>query len=296
MVTRPGPGGLAEALRGHVPAASVVDRAALEDALTALQAAARGAWPDITIAPEVFVRFLAERLPPGEDVLAGLSRLHAADLYLACGCALGDEAAVTAFERRVLPQVGPALTRAKVPRPLADEVKQILRIRLLVPDGGEPRITGYSGRGALVRWVQIGAMRQALILGRRRKTHGELDGSIDLELHAAGPDPELDYLKTRYAAEFTAAFRAALAALPRRDRNVLRLHFVHALNIEQIGVVYHVHRATVARWIGHAREALLRDTRGALGARLQLRPEELDSLLDLVRSRLDVSLSTLGVD
>jgi len=71
---------------------------------------------------------------------------------------------------------------------------------------------------------------------------------------------------------------------------VLRLHLLDGLNIDRIGQLHDVHRATAARWLASAREALAKDTQRILQARLQVSRSEFESLLRLVRSDLDVSL------
>jgi RNA polymerase sigma-70 factor len=103
----------------------------------------------------------------------------------------------------------------------------------------------------------------------------------------------MEYLKRRYTREFRAALREALAALPREQREVLRLNFVHGLNIQAIGQRLNIHRATVARWISSARQAVFAETRRLLSERLKLAPSEFDSLLRMVRSQLDQSMAGL---
>jgi len=102
-------------------------------------------------------------------------------------------------------------------------------------------------------------------------------------------DPELNFIKKRYREHFDKAFREALRGLSPRDKNVLRL-YLDGLNIERIGVCYGVHRATVARWIGDARERLLGETRAKLASDLHLQASEIDSLVGLLKSQVEVSL------
>jgi RNA polymerase sigma-70 factor (ECF subfamily) len=89
---------------------------------------------------------------------------------------------------------------------------------------------------------------------------------------------------------------AALGRLESRERNLLRLHHVHGLSMDAVGATYQAPRSTVARWIVRARERLLTLTREELTARLGLTPGELDSMLRLVCSQLDVSLRQLMTD
>jgi len=65
------------------------------------------------------------------------------------------------------------------------------------------------------------------------------------------------------------------------------------LSIDQIGALYHLHRATAARRVVKAREALLTATRTALAARLGLTTEQLESVLQLIASRMDASVERL---
>ena len=79
---------------------AVPSDADLEPALDRMLVAARAAWPGVAISDEVFLGHLAGALrqaaaPSVEDWLA---RGTASDLYLACGCALGDPAAIAAFD------------------------------------------------------------------------------------------------------------------------------------------------------------------------------------------------------
>ena len=74
---------------------------------------------------------------------------------------------------------------------------------------------------------------------------------------------------------------------------MLKQHLVERLTIDQIGGLYHLHRATAARRLARAREALLGATRSALARRLELPLERLVGVLDLLASRLEVSVERL---
>jgi RNA polymerase sigma-70 factor, ECF subfamily len=91
------------------------------------------------------------------------------------------------------------------------------------------------------------------------------------------------------------AFRDALTAsidrLELGDRNLLRFHYFHGLDLGQLADMFASHRPTIERRLAKIREQLLRDTRRGLAARLPLAKPELDHLLDLARARLDIALS-----
>lgn len=247
---------------------------------------ARAAWPDLPDVSEAFVR-------RAEVTLAGGPRVVGPDLYLACALTAGDADAHRAFERTIIPALEPSLRRIDPSPAFGDEVKQALRDRLFVAvDGAEPRIAAYTARGPLKAWVRVAAVRLALDI--RARARRELPASDDSELgQAVELDPEIALLKTTYAAEVNRALAGAITTLTARERAVLKLNVVDGLNIAEIGGVYGVHRATIARWIARARERLFDRTRADLRDRLQLSPSELDSVVRLVRSQIDLRMSQI---
>jgi RNA polymerase sigma-70 factor, ECF subfamily len=273
----------------------------LEEQLRGMLAGGRAAWPEVALPAPLFLRHLAERLPEAAPFRA-LPFVLVTDLYLACACVHGVPGALPAFEARFLSQVDNFLAHMTAERrdagDLADEVRQALRERLLLsPAETAPKLAEYSGRGALLMWVRVAALRTALNLrrteGRRRERPLEAEGQ---DLGAAlpiGEDPELAYLKGRYATEVADAVRAATAALPPQQRVILRLYWVEGQGTDRIAAAFRVNRSTVTRWLAASREAILGETRRRLMERLQLSPAEFESLVRVVRSRIDVSLRTL---
>lgn len=222
---------------------------------------------------------------------------HAADLALVRACAAGDQAAFVEVERRFRAELAGALSRIGLTRPEIDEVGQTVRERLFVgkPDA-PPRILEYSGKGALASWFRAVIVRAGIDLRRVRNRIAEAPSNDDeplLTIAGATDDPEIENLRARYAEPFKRALADAVRALPTDERNTLRLNVVDGLNIEQIGRIYGVHRATIARWIAHARETIASETRRLLLERLKLQPAELDSLVRLCRSRIDIGPSIL---
>jgi RNA polymerase sigma-70 factor (ECF subfamily) len=126
-----------------------------------------------------------------------------------------------------------------------------------------------------------------LIRGDRRYVELDSDGRVG----AHGPDPELDYLKDRYSREFASAIGITLAALSSEERSLLSLYFLDGLTLAAIASVFKVHESTVARWIARARTRVLDETRNLLRERLEVDTAELDSLMALVRSRIDLRIS-----
>ncbi len=260
------------------------DEAAVDRAFAAAQAAN----PGVSLDPARFAARLAAEIGAGP-----LDGLHTNDLYLALACATGDAAALARFEATYAPEIARALARLGLRGPAAEEIHQRLRHKLFVAEeGAEPRVASYSGRGPLRAWLRALVAHEALSEHRRR---GREDHETDSKLgdRAAGDDPELAEIRARYAAPFRDAFRDALAALPPRDRNVLRLVYTEGLSVEQVAILYNVHRVSVSRWLGATRKALLEETRGRLRDRLRLDDAELASLTRLCLSQIDVSLDRL---
>ena len=76
-----------------------------------------------------------------------------------------------------------------------------------------------------------------------------------------------------------------------RERNLLKQSVLFGATVDDLGALYKVHRATAARWIAAAREHLVEETRQRMIAHLRIGPAEYDSILELIHSQLDVSVS-----
>jgi RNA polymerase sigma-70 factor (ECF subfamily) len=172
----------------------------------------------------------------------------------------------------------------------ADDFRQACHVKLFT--SSPPKIAEYSGQGDLRHWLRVTLMRTLIDLSRARR-HLEVPANEERLLEVPGPDhdPELGYLKTHYEGEFRRAFEEAAADLSADDRNVLRAHFMHGLTVDEIGRMLGVHRATAARRVAKARDDLLAGTRRRLMNKLRLDREELDSVLRMIESNVQVSLA-----
>ena len=267
---------------------------ALEPVLGAVVSAGAAAWPAVALEPAVFVRHLALHTPGQEDAAAWLATLHAADLHLACACAAGLPAALAAFDDRYLASLDLLVARARLTPDALDELRQRLRESLFLPREGKPaRIADYAGRGPLEQWLRVAALRTASNLRRSDRARP------DHQQQGAGPeaiasiDPELAVIRRRLGDDFTRALRDAFERLDPRDRSLVRMHFSERLGIDQLAPIFQVSRATAARWLKQAREALVQGTLEALRSRLKMSQDELESLLGVVRSKLEFSLGAL---
>lgn len=248
----------------------------------------RTVWPDFAVSGTGFARHMISHLPSGADPET-LEGINAEELFFAFALVEGDSTALRVFERDHVREL--ALVARQVDAGSADEVVQRLRHRMLV--GPSAKLRDYSGAGSLRRWLKVAAKRLALDMrraaGRRRES--DLDGEGGAGALVAEVDPELNYIKAHYREEFRAAFAEAMKSLDARSRSMLKLHLVHRLSIDEIAPMQQVHRATVARWIAKARQELADKTRVALGRRIGVATNEVDSVIHLIASRLDVTVS-----
>ena len=238
----------------------------------------------------------AELLAHAAAAVAGGARLaHAGELALAWAVGRGDPGALRRFEREVLPEADSAAKKLDRAAPFADEVRQAVRVRLAVGDGGAPpKILAYRGTGPLRAWVAVVALRVALNLKRAAgRAPEEPGGDVLADVVDREPDPELQHLRTLYRAELREALAAALAALADRDRALLRLRFVDGLELAHVGRLYRVHESTASRWVSAAVAAVAADARRRLVERLAVAPAVADSIARMVASQLDLSIARL---
>jgi len=263
----------------------------LERAVLDAHAAGCRAWPSLRPDPGAFHSHVVKLLGPTADP-EHVAALHV-DMVLACSCLHGDGDAIRLFDERIIPNARAGARTLDMSSAFIDEVEQLVRHRLLVSDASQsPKLASYAGRGPLGAWVRVVAVRIAIPLLRRGAREQDFDSESVLRLAGSADDLELHYIKAQYVGEFEEAIRGACKTLTKRMRNVLRMRFVDDLNIDQIGLIYQVHRATVARWIAKARETVFEETRRQLERTLKTKisSAEYGSLIRMIRSRLDLSL------
>lgn len=274
----------------EVPVSRSQLEAALQDALDV----AHSRWPDVTLRAETFLPFLAARIPPNRTLLQALQEMQIDELHLTCAFLNGDLRAASALEADYLRRIDNVLVRIGVPASDIPDIRQIIYQKLLLPRGEkEPLLARYSGRGPLKAWLRVVATREARDLLQQGQLEQPVEIDTLLRMLPPEPDAEIGQLKEAYRSGREAAFREAFASLSSKERNILRYHIIGGLNIDRIGALYDVHRATVARWIATIREKLLERTREGLMRRLAVGPAELDSILRLIDSRIELSLQGL---
>jgi RNA polymerase sigma-70 factor len=248
-------------------------------------------WPDVPV-PASLEEYLRQRVASGQAIAAWLASAKLDDLYLACACSEGSEAALVAFEREHIAKIPVHLARLRPTPDQLDEVMQVIRERLFVgTDGRPPRIAEYTGKGALGAWVRVMAVRAAIDMQR-----GRVDLPIEATLENAAASlsgADAEYVKRRYGALLRSAIARAIGALSAEQRMLLRLHFAERNTLDQLAAKLRMHPGTIWRKIAAARSAIVEETRKILREDASVSTDDFNSILRTVHSQVDVSLSQL---
>jgi RNA polymerase sigma-70 factor, ECF subfamily len=240
---------------------------------------AHARWPLIKLEAPAFKEHLAR--------LGRVVPAYPLDAYLAAACAAGNVAAVRVLEEELISRIPDVIRRVDRSAAFAADLSQQVRIRLLVRDGDTPpRIARYTGEVPLSAWIRVVALR--LAYNAKRGTKPSRDALAE---EATSNDPELEYLRGQYRETFVRSFKEALGALPKDDRTVLRLHYVDGVNIDGIGRIFQVHRATVARWLVRIRADVLTRAKVLLAEHVGADVDEAESVVAALAGEVDFTLS-----
>lgn len=263
----------------------------LEAAIREAYAAAQEVWPGCTLALERFHGELVRRLS-GAIEPAKLRAICTADVYLAIAALDGDPVAIQHLERELLAEIAHAARKLRASEDQAAEVGgHIRRILFTVEPGRSAGLAEYKGQGNLRGYVRVIASRElirSINRGRKEQPIEPLLNKLDIS-HA----PELSLLKSRYGVAIAESLHAAIEALDERSRTLLRYTMVSGWTVNRIGKLYGVHGATASRWIAAAREALANRVREQVAQRLAIATDEVDSIVRLVQSQVDISLARI---
>jgi len=237
------------------------------------------AW--VSGSEQAFVAFVRER---ADDAAAEVLLPRVADFALLFGCLEGRDDVLRAFDERILDNLGRAFASEA-------DVKQDLLARLFLPSGSRaPRALRYGGTGPLAGWVRRTATN--LLRSSRRKSDPP---AADGERAAAEPSqeagPEEDYRSKVETFAFRTALREATSALGARDRELLRLHAVERLTVQQLADRFDVHRETAGRWLDAARAALAEATRAHLEQALGLSRE---ATRGVIAEAIEAGIGSIG--
>jgi RNA polymerase sigma-70 factor (ECF subfamily) len=168
-----------------------------------------------------------------------------------------------------------------------DEARQRILERIML--GSPPKIAQYDGRAPLGSWLRVSIAREAIYLHKRGQREIDLSDEL-LVLPSTESDPELELFKRAFRSTYRRAFETAVESLSTRERSLLRQHLVLLMSIDELATVYGVHRATTARWVADAKDELGKRMRMELAARLKMSQAEIDRVVGLVESRLDITV------
>ena len=247
--------------------------------LNRIREQAQAQWPDLTFDFAVFERY-AERIGVDDVHLSA----HGLDLLLVSSVLDGRDQALRVFDK-LLASVIVVVGRIDPARAFIDDVGQELRVKLLT--GVEPKLWGYGAVGPLGEWLRVAALRTALNLKRSDR----LLPTDDVPVAAVLDGFDDAQMKQFYLQELNGAIESGFRKLTVRERTLLRLHFVDGLNIERIGIMYGVHRATVARWLVTIRERLFEELRAHLASTHGLNDTDVRSLYRRMQQDVHVTIS-----
>jgi RNA polymerase sigma-70 factor, ECF subfamily len=250
-------------------------------------AAACKRWPEFAVELPQFSDELARRLG-GKLEATQLASLCTDDLYLAIACLNGDRVAIDHLERDYLSPVDHAGRKLDATDDQVAEVRDHLRRILFSAEPGRAgALAEFTGRGDLRGYLEVIVQRElarAINRGRGEQPIEPLLEQLDLSRV-----PDLRDLHAQYGAKITAAVRAALERLDKRDRALLGYSLVGSWSIAQIGELYGVDRSTTVRWLTTARNTLADQIRKEVSARVQIPLEELYAVVREVRTRINIS-------
>ena len=292
------------------------------DWLDRLIAEGRQAWPKLALDAQIFRAYLVERADDPDDSKDTMDRgdsesdegkgktvgsdrpssgltASVADLYLACACLCEVPGAVEAFETTHHGVVTAAIRQIDPSPAFGDDVRQDLATLLFVPqnEGGNkpPKIAQYGGRGPLATWTFVTVLNMARRRKRQSASRAVAEESAMREglyeaLNREG-DPQLLPLKKVFATELKAALYTAIDALPTRDRLWLYMNVVRGVAMDRLGAASGASQSKVSRHIRDTKEQILNAAKQHLREQHKLTETECDSLVRLVQSQVDFTLS-----
>ncbi|HEY6640878.1 hypothetical protein [Povalibacter sp.] len=248
----------------------------------------RDTYPRIDLSRDTFIMFAHARAETWKG-----NPDRAADMFLACACVERIPAAVAeflaAFGERIPQYLGKLARNAD----LVAEVRQILVTRCVIGDANKaPALMAYSATGSLEGWLRATAVREALSMHREGDRHAS-DADAALEAQISWVDHEISLFKQIYREPVSHAFATACAALDAEDRALLRLHYVDGVTTAKLATMFGISRATLIRRLAASRALLVERVKAALKVASGVADQDVDSVLRLVRSQIDLRLSVV---
>jgi len=249
-----------------------------------------------------------------------INELQHGDVYLALGCARGNEAAWWEFDRCYRSFIERLARHLLTTRADADEVIDHIYAELFgtrVVDGVRlSKFRTYTGRGTLKGWLRAVVSNAVIDFYRRRQDEISLDRleeigeeprvrhSRQAHAHRAEESMLATVVRERYRTVIVAALDHALGTLDDHEKLLLLYYHVDGLKLREIarlvqepmspirrwfqrrGRSGRVHESTVMRWLEKAYEKVAERFRSELGSKHGLSAEEIDICMSIATEDL----------
>ncbi|MCW5960507.1 MAG: hypothetical protein KIS76_10130 [Pyrinomonadaceae bacterium] len=276
------------------------------------------------------IRKFAARHPGGKpsagDVKEFLAQIHTEDLFLALGCAGGNERAWWEFDqqhRNYLERVARHLARTDVD---AEEVVDTVYVELYgtrVVDGERvSKFATYSGRGSLRGWLRTVIWHSLVDLHRASHAEVSLDEMTEnvgeghahsnfAETDLGGEDQMVDHIsRKRYRKATVSSIEKAFGSLESHEKLLLLYYHVEDLKLREIARLVEnpssplrnwfqrksatrdknpgsrIHESTIMRWLEKCYSKILQIFRDELSSTHSLTKDEVDICLELATQDL----------
>lgn len=228
------------------------------------------------------------------DPAAFLTTVCAPEIGLALACVRGDRQALLAFDTQMVRPARRALRKLGLDEATQDDIMQRLAQKVLTPREARPAaLVVAAGQGHLAGFVHVAALRLGLTATTNRKNTVYVADSALFDALLTPVDAVANRAKLADAQLVKTAISEACAQLSARDRNLLRLSVVHGVAIDELARLYQVHRATAARWLERIRDTIRDAAKASLKARTGEATEQVESLMQYVRSRVDLTFERI---
>lgn len=272
----------------------------LDETLGSLVVHCQSTWPTLSLSAERFLAHLAQHVRA--DTLPGTLTPHASDLYLALGAVICGDTGVCLINAHVLKAQLRLLRTKGLSAEASQEMLQALCVRLVIgTETSPPRLLSYSGSAPIVSWMRAVTLNFLHNERRRPGTQTLESADDDLLLRKLAPGSALSgapsgdterILEHRISKPIVQdALRAAVQQLDSEERLLLKLCYVDGLRLQQIAMLHAVDKSTISRHLASVRMRILHALRHELAQRLRLNESEADSMIRVVISQVELSLS-----
>jgi len=203
----------------------------------------------------------ADRVPSVPELRRFFGELQALDLYVALGCARGNEQAWWEFDRAHRSFIERWANHLARSGSDADEVIDSIYVELFgtrIVDGvRQSKFRSYTGRGTLRGWLRTVILHAAVDLYRGRKLEipleewsGGADELSSRSVTSRGSEELMlaSVVRERYRSATIAALDQSLASLDDHETLLLLYYHVEGLKLREIARIVEEPRSPIRRW------------------------------------------------